>query len=344
MSVASYRSAVQCPRGIQGRGIKASEFLQGRQAAPVAQKLLWRPSHAGTRDQTAPRHGLTVRADLTETAMVSVLSAAPFVAVTWFARSEQGKEAAAELAASMDRLKANALKEEKQREAARKASPWFGAERPKWLGPLEYEYPSYLNGTVPGDYGFDILKLSQNREDFERYFNLEIIHARWAMLALVGAILPEILQRSGLVDFLEPVWWKVGYAKLQGEDLDYLGIPGLHIAGAQGVAIIAACQVFLMGGPEYARSCGINALEPLGIPLPGDVNFPGGILFDPLGLATGNAEEYEKNRVREIKNGRLAMVAWLGFFVQALVTREGPIKNFYDFLEDPAHNNITQYF
>lgn len=35
------------------------------------------------------------------------------------------------------------------------------------------------------------------------------------------------------------------------------------------------CQVLLMFGPEYARSCGVGALEPLGIYLPGDQNYPG---------------------------------------------------------------------
>ncbi|KAF6174230.1 hypothetical protein GIB67_033762 [Kingdonia uniflora] len=32
----------------------------------------------------------------------------------------------------------------------------------------------------------------------------------------------------------------------QGDTLDYLGIPGLHIAGSQGVLVIAICQVLLM--------------------------------------------------------------------------------------------------
>jgi hypothetical protein len=32
-------------------------------------------------------------------------------------------------------------------------------------------------------------------------------------------------------------------------------------------------------------------------------------------------------QTKEIKNGRLAMVAWLGFMVQAVVTREGPVQN-----------------
>ena len=34
-------------------------------------------------------------------------------------------------------------------------------------------------------------------------------------------------------------------------------------------------QVLLMGGPEYARFCGTAALEPLGLYLPGDENYPG---------------------------------------------------------------------
>jgi light-harvesting complex II chlorophyll a/b binding protein 7 len=35
------------------------------------------------------------------------------------------------------------------------------------------------------------------------------------MLAALGVVVPEVLDLFGLVHFVEPVWWKVGYAKLQ---------------------------------------------------------------------------------------------------------------------------------
>lgn len=92
-------------------------------------------------------------------------------------------------------------------------------------------------------------------------------------------------------------------------------------------------------GPEYARYCGIEAL---GIFLPGDINYPGGFLFDPLGLSKDVAA-LEELKVKEIKNGRLAMVAWLGFYAQAAVTKKGPFENLLDHVKDPFHDNLVAY-
>lgn len=64
------------------------------------------------------------------------------------------------------------------------------------------------------------------------------------MLGALGALIPEVLQLTGATTFLEDRWWNVGYVKLTSdEELAYLGIPGLRIAGGSGVAIIALCQV-----------------------------------------------------------------------------------------------------
>jgi len=35
------------------------------------------------------------------------------------------------------------------------------------------------------------------------------------MLAALGVIIPELLDKMHIVHFVEPVWWRVGYAKLQ---------------------------------------------------------------------------------------------------------------------------------
>ncbi len=118
----------------------------------------------------------------------------------------------------------------------------------------------------------------------------------------------------------------MGAAKLAGDTLNWGGIEGFRIAGGQGVAAIACCQLVLMGGPEYARYVGIKSLEPVGIYLPGDINYPGGAPFDPLGLSD-DAVAFEQQKVKEIKNGRLAMLAWAGFAAQAAATRAGPVAN-----------------
>ena len=63
-----------------------------------------------------------------------------------------------------------------------------------------------------------------------------------------------------------------------------------------------------IGCARICKILGIEALEPLGIYLPGDINYPGVALFDQLNLS-GDPIAFQELKVKEIKNGRLAMVA-----------------------------------
>jgi hypothetical protein len=111
---------------------------------------------------------------------------------------------------------------------------------------------------------------------------------------------PSLL--NGGLDSVPPVWW--GFC----------------------LGLTAAIDSY---GVQKARSAGYNSGYT-----------PGNLEFDPLGLYPLDREGQKEMQLKEIKNGRLAMIAVLGFSLQEYSSRVGVIDEtpffFYPITETAA--------
>jgi len=232
----------------------------------------------------------------------------------------------------------------KKRGASKKdLSAYYGPNRKLYLpsGLLDpaTDVPSYLNGTLAGDYGFDPLGLGQDGK-VEAYREYELIHARWAMLGVAGAV----FQNSVVGDN----WSTTGLKVLQGETISYVAPPFAKFDVPLPLFALLGIQIPLMYFVEKYRTEGtgpdgwapkVGKFTSASFAGLDSIN-PGGPL-DFFGFAS-DPEDFKELKVKEIKNGRLAMVTMLGIAVQAAVTGEGPVDNWAKHVADPfGYNFVT---
>jgi len=212
--------------------------------------------------------------------------------------------------------------------AARSAVTVTAADRPLWLP--GWSAPAHLDGTLPGDFGFDPLSLGADAENLKWFQQAELMHCRWAMLGVAGILFPEAASMAGAGSF--PVWTEAG-AVANGSISNGLTLFWM--------------QMILMNWAEVRRwmdmkNPGSVNQDPIfpqfGCP-DGEVGYPGGRWFNPFSMGA-DPEEMAKLKVREIKNGRVAMVAIVGFSAQTFVTGQGPVANLMAHLSDPGHIGI----
>jgi light-harvesting complex II chlorophyll a/b binding protein 5 len=109
--------------------------------------------------------------------------------------------------------------------------------------------PSYCS------YGYDPLGLGKDAETVAKYRANELIHARWAMLAAAGIIIPEGLQANG-ADIKGGTWFETGAEMLNGGTLNYFAVPWGIVNNPLPLFAVIAVEVALMGAVEFYRRNG----------------------------------------------------------------------------------------
>lgn len=173
------------------------------------------------------------------------------------------------------------------------------ADRPTWYPGATP--PKHLDGTLPGDYGFDPLRLGTNPDNLKWFVEGELTNGRWAMAAVAGILFTDLV-----------------------------GLPKFWLAGAESYALDTKTLAII----EAVVFAFVEAKRYESFKKTGEGGALGIAPFDPMGMRT------EETRVKEVKNARLAMLAFVGFCSQAAVRGLGPIDCLKLHLEDPWRNNI----
>jgi len=145
--------------------------------------------------------------------------------------------------------------------------------------------------------GFSLFSILQRAPEWLPWFReAEIKHGRVSMLAVLGMVVPEFI-------------------RVPGEQFSKEALP--KVIDAHDALPDSMIQIF--GWISFVETCTWGALANMN-------NFdrqPGDYGFDPLGLYPKDAAKQKEMQLKELKNGRLAMVAIGGMVAGSLVTGNG---------------------
>jgi len=172
--------------------------------------------------------------------------------------------------------------------------------------------PPILTGELAGDAGFDPLQLSKNREQLYYYREAEIKHARLAMLAAAGWPISELFDAK-IAEYF-------GLAPAIDASTDR--VPSLLNGGLENISpkfwgfCLGFCAAIDIYGIQRTRYMSEEEEKSY---LPGDFS------FDPLGFYPKTQEEQKSMQLAEIKHGRIAMLAVVGYAAQEALLQQGII-------------------
>jgi light-harvesting complex II chlorophyll a/b binding protein 4 len=220
-----------------------------------------------------------------------------------------------------------------------------------WLPSIKR--PSWLDGSLPGDRGFDPLGLSKPVEYLQ--FDLDQLDQNNSVNRagnVVGTFKSNTEEVSS--EWIQPYSEVFGLQRFRECELIHgrwamLATLGVVVAeSTTGVSWVQAGKVELEGARyinfdlpfSITQLCWIEAIL-VGVAeiyrngnLDSELRiYPGGV-FDPLNFASrGKVSDRQLNRLREaeIKHSRLAMISFLGFVIQALTVKEGALGSLYKF-------------
>jgi len=171
-----------------------------------------------------------------------------------------------------------------------------------------------LPGNIAPVGNFDPIGLSKDLDltEMKRFREAEVTHGRVSMLAVLGFLTAEsfhplfggmiagpAIRHLDQVREVAPLFFEI-------------------LAVTIGLAELYRSLVGWVSPQEVKKYFG-GELK--------DNYYPGDIGFDPLGLKPTDPKEFAEMQTKELQNGRLAMLAAMGFILQETVNEQGIIEN-----------------